>query len=294
MKETDTGLPPSAPIRELHARLRELDRMDWWLWCTAIVIFLLLCLAVFSLALPAAWQKEQALFKEQMDTSVRALFGSVLLFSTFALYQQLVIKSLRTRVATEICIASDLQGRAELVERLEILDPLTGVFKRRFGFEYLRNELDRAERQQYPVTVLMIDLADFTSINARHGRTAGDFALAEFARHLKKAIRSSDLPVRMGGDKFMVVLPECGVDEVLCPLARVHGCVLPMGPAAIELQFAAGFAQSRRGELGPELLRRADEALYHDKKSRPHRASREESLGTMPLPDNGSQLNRSL
>jgi diguanylate cyclase (GGDEF)-like protein len=262
-----------APIRDLQKSLKQLDRRDWWLWVTAAIILLLLCAAVFSLSFPSLWKTDEIFFQDQVDIGVRGLFALVLLFTVFALYQQYLIKQLRNKLQAQIGVVSELHGRAETFERLSVLDPLTGLFNRRFAVEYMPREIARCERSGHSLVVIMIDLDGFKQINDTHGHAAGDAALEGFARHIKKATRSADLPVRMGGDEFMIILPECGVEDVFRPIERMRGCEVPFGDGVIKVNFSVGWAQHRRGELGAELLRRADEALYQQKHARSARAS---------------------
>jgi predicted signal transduction protein with EAL and GGDEF domain len=154
-----------APVHELQKSLKQLDRRDWWLWATALVILLLLCFAVFSLSIPALGQKEETFFREQLDIGVRGLFALVLLFTLFALYQQYLIKQLRNKLQGQIAVVSDLHGRAETFERLSVLDPLTGLFNRRFAIEYLPREIARCQRSNLPLITALIDLDDFKQVN---------------------------------------------------------------------------------------------------------------------------------
>jgi predicted signal transduction protein with EAL and GGDEF domain len=161
----------------LQKSLKQLDRRDWWLWVTAAVILLLLCAAIFSLSFPSVWKGEDAFFHEQLDIGIRGLFAMVLLFTLFALYQQYLIKQLRTKLQAQIAVVGELHGRAETFERLSILDPLTGLFNRRFAIEYLPREISRCERGKHSLVVIMLDLDDFKAINDTLGHAAGDAAL---------------------------------------------------------------------------------------------------------------------
>jgi diguanylate cyclase (GGDEF)-like protein len=255
----------AAPTHELQIKLKQLDRRDWSLWWTAAVILILLCLAVFSLSFPALWRPEETLFQENLTIAVRGLFGLVLLFTLFALHQQYLIKQLRSTLQAQIAIVGELHGRAETVERLSILDELTGLFNRRFAIGHLSHEIVRCERENASLIVVLIDLDDFKSINATYGRAAGDEILQRFAQHLKKGIRSADLPVRMGGDKFLIILPECSVADVYRPLERLRGCEFQIGSNTMRLKFSLAWVQSRQGGLFGELLSRAEEALNQQK-----------------------------
>jgi diguanylate cyclase (GGDEF)-like protein len=129
-------------------------------------------------------------------------------------------------------------------------------------------EIARAARQGYALTALMLDLNDFKAINDHYGHTAGDAALQEFARQLKRCFRSSDIPVRMGGDEFMVLLPECTSEHVPKALLHLRGLHFDHAGEHVAITFAAGWAEYKGGETAVDLLNRADHALYSDKKTR--------------------------
>jgi two-component system cell cycle sensor histidine kinase/response regulator CckA len=93
-------------------------------------------------------------------------------------------------------------------------------------------------------------------------------ALAEFARQLKRCFRSSDLPVRMGGDEFMVLLPECSAEQVPKVLTHLRGLSVEYLGSKIEITFAAGWAELDRCDSATQLLTRADQALYADRHTR--------------------------
>jgi diguanylate cyclase (GGDEF)-like protein len=246
--------------------LKELDRRDWWLWITAIAVLLLLCLAVFSFSLPILRQAEEPLRQQQLESGMKGLFALVLLFAVFALYQQHLVKHLRATLQDKMAALSELHGRAETVERLSILDPLTGLFNRRFAVEFLPHEIGRCDRTDQALIVLMIELDGVARINKTFGQAAGDAVILAFVRHMKKAIRSADLPVRIGGDEFMVILPECGFDDVSKPIERMRGFVWTHEREIIPTDFSIGCVEHRRGETTSELLERADAALYENKR----------------------------
>lgn len=255
-------LPVPEEVINLRASLKALDRRDWGLWVTAIIILLLLCFTVFSLAIPSLRLEDKWLERDQIAIGIRGLLALVLLFCAFVIYQQHLIKDLRAKLHDQIAVVTALHARAETFERLSILDPLTGLFNRRFAYEHLPRELDRAERQGAPLVALMIDLDDFKSINDQHGHAAGDAALATFARHIKRAIRSSDLPIRMGGDEFLIVLPDCTPEQLQGPLQRIYGCGLEYDGQRIDIRFSVGVAKHEKGDSVATLLEKADATMY--------------------------------
>ena len=271
-ESTNVPVPPSTPdaagaLEETRQRLKNLESRDWWLWGTAVTILLLIVSALFVLQLPGLLHEGQMPQRRDLDLAVRALFVLVAIFSGFAIYQQVSIKRLRGRMASQIGMIAALEARAEVFEKLAILDPLTGLFNRRFATDHLPSEIARAERQGYPFTLLMIDLNGFKQINDIYGHAAGDLALREFAHALKKSVRSSDLPVRMGGDEFMVLLPECRAYSVPQTLARLKGLVISHNGSEFPLKFSAGWAEWRPGETPEQLIERTDHAVYTDKRT---------------------------
>jgi len=153
------------------------------------------------------------------------------------------------------------------VYKLAALDQLTGLYNRRSGEQRLAQEISRAQRHVRPLTVLLMDLDGLKQINDRHGHAAGDMALKGFAVRLQRAIRGSDLAVRLGGDEFMAILPECRSEEVRHVLARVEGLEFDINDEKIRPQFSRGWTDYKPGESPQELLDRADQALYANKRA---------------------------
>lgn len=256
---------PPAALDELETTVRQLDRRDWSLWITAVLILLLLCFTIFSLSFPGPWRREEMLSEEQLSTGTKGLFALVVLFAFFAIHQQRKMKQLRNKLLTQIAALSDTKARAEMIERLSIIDPSTGLFNRRFATDYLPREIARCERDKQSLIVAMIDLDDFAGTKERYGADAGDAVIAQFSYHIKKSIRSADLPVRMGTDQFMLILPECGVSDVYRPLERLRGCEVQHGSNTIPVHFTVAWVQRRTDEPADELMRRGGEALYKQK-----------------------------
>src|SRR4029077_8634987 len=142
-------------------------------------------------------------------------------------YQQMQIKRMRKEMAETVVKMASLQVSAEESYKLATLDPLTGLCNRRLAQQRLAGEVSRSQRYGHPLTVLMLDLNGFKQINDRYGHGTGDHVLRVFAERLSRVIRASDLAVRMGGDEFMVVLPECQPQQV-------EGLLERLGPVECE------------------------------------------------------------
>lgn len=255
-------------LREIRANLRKLERRDWWLWTLAVVVMLLLTLAVVSLTFPGLAEIEDPFFQYSLNQAVRGLVGLVLLFNTYTIYQQVMIKRLRRQLSEQLDALAQLQTRAEEFHRQATMDALTGLHNRRSAEPRLAAEAARSQRHGHPLTVLALDLNNFKEINDRYGHPAGDQVLKEFAERLASTIRLSDLAVRMGGDEFLVLLPECPSEQVKAMLARLSPLEVDYQGHKIPVTFSAGWVGYEIGETPEQFLERADKTLYADKRAK--------------------------
>src|ERR1700681_3918124 len=125
--------PRETRMEELQASLKKLERRDWWLWAVAILVMLLLTVAVVSLSFPDLIKTEDPILQYSLNQAVRGLVGLVLLFNTYSIYQQVQIKRLRRQFSEQMQAMSQLKARAEEFHRLATVDPLTGLYNRRFA-----------------------------------------------------------------------------------------------------------------------------------------------------------------
>jgi diguanylate cyclase (GGDEF)-like protein len=252
----------------LQSVVERVERRDWWLWLVAIVIMLLQTLAVIALALPVLVSSSDRAFQSDLNVAVRALAGLVLLFTVYTVYQQVLFRRLRRQILDQLQMRGQLEVRAEEFHKLATLDPLTGLSNRRLAEQRLAGEVSRSQRYGHPLAVLMLDLNGFKQINDRYGHAAGDAALQAFAQRVRSVIRASDLAVRMGGDEFLVVLPECLEQELQELLRRLRSTEVRVAGQAEPITFAAGSAGYRSGDTPEQMLERADQALYAEKRAR--------------------------
>ena len=268
MASSTPPVPPSenrSSSDAVKASLGRLDRHQSRTTRNATVIIILLAVAIGALSLPNFLQNRESPVALYLNLALRGLLGMVLVLNVYGLYQQHLLTHLRDALETHIEVAGEEKARAEAYYELSILDPLTGLYNRRFSQERLEAEIARADRHNMPLAVILFDLDKFKKINDRYGHAAGDLALKEFARHLNKAIRGSDFAVRTGGDEFMVVLPECPPENVQTVLSRVVPFEIELAGNRIPIAASRGFAQYQPPETAEEIMRRADAALYQQK-----------------------------
>ena len=269
--------PVESRLQEIHASLQKLERRDWWLWGLAVLVMLLLTAAVVSLSFPNLLKVEDTFFQFSLNQAVRGLVGLVLLFNAYTIYQQVLIKRLRRQLSEQLDAMGRLRIRAEEFHKQAIIDALTGLYNRRFGEQRLAAEAARSRRHGHPFTVVALDLNSFKQINDRYGHPAGDHVLKEFAARLNGAVRVSDLAIRMGGDEFLILLPECPPERVQALLARLGPFEVDYGGEKISVSCSAGWVGYQRGETPEQFLERADKTLYADKRARKARAHHEVS-----------------
>lgn len=262
----DTAQPSPVPspaegAKELADERRRIDRRDWWVRSYSIFVILLLTFAVISLTLPSILSGGETFFNIKLTEAVFGLITLIIVFNIYTIYQEILIKRLRRQLLEK-------QDHSYILRNLAMIDPLTGLYNRRFAEQRLAAEVARSERRGHPLTVLMLDLNNFKEINDTYGHPAGDQVLQEFASRLNNVIRGADLAVRLGGDEFLVVLPECTLEQLKLVLDRLNSFELDWQGKKIPVTFSAGWKDYEMGDRPEELLAAADEALYTQKRAR--------------------------
>lgn len=162
------------------------------------------------------------------------------------------------------------QLRSSLEESVEmaITDALTGLYNRHYMDRHLRTLVDEAVQRGKPLSVLIADIDYFKAVNDTHGHQAGDEVLREFSRRLQKNIRGIDLACRLGGEEFVVMMPETDLTKAYAVGERLRQCIAS-DPFHLEedkqltVTASVGIATLDGIDDTPEgLLKRSDEALY--------------------------------
>ena len=265
-KPLGTG-DPAVSAEQIRAGIRYIERRQWSLWSSAILITLLLAVGFASFAFPGLLSSSDDSYSFYLNQTVRSLIGIVLIFNVYTIYQQVQIHRLHRQITGQIDLLARVESRTEEVYKLAARDALTGLYNRGFGEQRLAEEISRSERHARPLSVILFDLNDLKQINDQFGHAAGDEILKYFAWRLSRAIRHSDLAVRQGGDEFLAILPECRLEEVQHILDRLKDLRVDWGKEKLEFTFSGGWTTYVAGESREELLQRADQALYANKRS---------------------------
>lgn len=165
-----------------------------------------------------------------------------------------------------------LRDNVQMSIEMAITDALTGLHNRRYMESHLSTLVEQAELRGKPLTVLVLDIDYFKSVNDTHGHDAGDDVLREFSQRLKKSIRGIDLACRYGGEEFVVVMPETDMAVATMVAERLRRRIacepfpLCRGANAVEITISIGLAARALSDTAANVLKRADQALYRAKR----------------------------
>jgi two-component system cell cycle response regulator len=157
---------------------------------------------------------------------------------------------------------------------LAITDPLTGLYNRRYMESHTGLLVGRAVEREKPLSMLVLDIDHFKSVNDGYGHEAGDEVLREFADRLRSCIRGVDLACRLGGEEFVVVMPDTDMGIASRVAERIRRRMagepfsIDRGARSIEVTISIGLSGLNGAEdLPDQILKRADEALYRAKRT---------------------------
>src|SRR5579864_5867760 len=257
-----------AEHQEIERSIRRLNRITDWFRQNTILTMMLLSAALAVLSVPAFLGRGS--LPEQFDVTVivSVLIAMMLIGNVYTLFYQRHFKLFRERLAQQMQVAARQRIRAGKFYGMAILDPLTGMYNRRFGDDCLQKEIARAESTNGELAVIVTDLDYFKEINDQYGHAAGDLVLREFSRHLKRALRSCDFPVRTGGDEFLIILPECTKENVHIILSRLTPFEVTLNRRKVMISYSRGRAQYQVSDTPESMIERADKVLYDEKAAR--------------------------
>jgi diguanylate cyclase (GGDEF)-like protein len=171
-------------------------------------------------------------------------------------------RQLKEQIAETRALQDQLKEQA-------VRDPLTGLFNRRYMVETLDRELARAQREDYPVSLILLDVDHFKSLNDTYGHLAGDAVLQAFGEQLRSSFRRGDAPCRYGGEEFLIILPKTPLRIAVSRANHIRKAFHTIqintagGHMVLHATFSAGVAVfPANGTSAEELLRAADTAMY--------------------------------
>jgi two-component system cell cycle response regulator len=166
-----------------------------------------------------------------------------------------------------------LRDNVQASIEMAITDALTGLHNRRYMETHLSSLAEQAVSRGKPLSVLVLDIDFFKSINDGHGHDAGDDVLREFALRIRKSIRNIDLACRYGGEEFVIVMPETDMAVATMVAERLRRAIagepfpIQQGMQLLDVTLSIGIAAiGGPGDTAAAMLKRADTALYRAKR----------------------------
>jgi two-component system cell cycle response regulator len=164
-----------------------------------------------------------------------------------------------------------MRDNVQAAIELALVDPLTGLNNRRFLETHLAIALDQAAHKGRPVSLMILDIDHFKAVNDNFGHDAGDAVLKEFAQRIKKEVRGADLICRLGGEEFVIVMPETPLETAAKIAERLRRTIesekftFDASGRSAAVTTSIGLAERGHDANADALLRRADKALYRSK-----------------------------
>jgi diguanylate cyclase (GGDEF)-like protein/PAS domain S-box-containing protein len=157
----------------------------------------------------------------------------------------------------------------ERLRRLSTTDGLTGLFNRRHLDETLATEMERAQRYNAPLSIMMFDVDHFKRFNDEHGHDQGDRVLQAIAQSLQEHVRKVDIPCRYGGEEFLAILPGTSQAGAIIVAERLRHAIEQMEVDGLKVTISIGVASLPELDVdGPNrLVEAADAALYRAKRA---------------------------
>jgi diguanylate cyclase (GGDEF)-like protein len=259
MQPLDTG-----ELRRLRKEIDSVQGHYSHLLSVTVLVMLVLTAGILLRAYPRLlWNLQTSeAERDYVPQLLVCLFFLVGLLSCYVLEQRRWLKRTQERLIQELI-------RRETAERLAVIDPLTELYNRRYIMQAMAREARRADRQGLRLTLLMIDVNGFKSVNDSLGHLIGDRILREVALLLQSTFRTSDMVSRYGGDEFLVLLVDAGENESSRAIERLRYQVEQWNHAesipGYRMSLSCGAAVYRQNSDLVEVLAAADRAMYEDK-----------------------------
>jgi diguanylate cyclase (GGDEF)-like protein len=174
-------------------------------------------------------------------------------------------------------LAGRLSDAYSTIEKMSITDELTQLFNRRHFHARLDEEIGRARRYDHPLSLLMMDIDHFKSVNDRYGHQAGDEVLRAIGGILKSNMRSADIVARYGGEEFVVLLPETEkerarvtADKLRVTIERYPFTLADRAPFNVTASFGVSsldITDKNNADIADRMVKMADDAMYQAKQA---------------------------
>jgi len=251
-------------LAKVSMQLSKLEQRDWELWVIVSLTGLLLGIGLLAILFPAFYLGKENI-RLELTVSRPLVLGLIALLTLLNTY--LLTKRIELRKLREQLISTTIQH--ELTKQQSFTDPLTEIYNRHSLEEMSGRYISYARRTKKPLTLLLVDIDRFKEVNTKFGHLTGDFVLADAAALLKACVRGSDAVFRYGGDEFVLILADTGLQGAERVMARIQANTQEWNRsghlAGFELALSVGASEWRDGTSIDELLDAADRQMYEMK-----------------------------
>lgn len=249
---------------EVQQCIRALSSRDLQLWSIGLLILLVLATGFAALVAPNLMWENHALVisTRYLPQLFFGFIALIILFNVYVLAQRRELNTSRQELISELMFAQRVQNSS-------LLDPLTGIFNRRYLDYALPREIALANRHGEALVFLLFDLDGFSRVNSRFGQMTGDQLLIATARLLAGAFGASETLLRYGPDEFLVLIPECSREQAQERVCQVLGQVVLWNETAgkgYRMVLNYGSAEYRQGCDVQETLAAAESNLQRNRK----------------------------
>lgn len=261
MNQPEINPAPMSRLERLAQEIRAVDDRDLHMWSIGLLVMLVVAGGFMALVFPnVMWGiKNLRVDDRYLPQLFFGFVALIVLFNIYAMDKKRSLQHARDELVRQLI-------RSEAAEMLSLIDPLTDLFNRRYLDEVISKEASRANRYVSELTLMMIDVDDFKSVNTRFGHLFGDRVLTEVANLLKKTFRNSDTVVRYGGDEFLVILPETSETDAQRAIERLQSQVDTWNShpalAGYRMSLSCGLASFSGGKGAHEVIEMADAQMY--------------------------------
>lgn len=207
----------------------------------------------------------------QLESVIREVIDETRVIQLNAQRSRDELQLTRQRVAETEARILQLQNELDQTSELVRHDQLTGTLNRRGLEEVFDKELSRASRRKTPLCLAVLDLDDFKKLNDAHGHLAGDAALVHLAGVIRETLRPQDTVSRYGGEEFIILMPDTELEDAQRAMVRLQRELTKQfflhDNKKLLITFSAGVTQLPPDEDRNTAIRRADELMYHAKKT---------------------------
>ena len=168
------------------------------------------------------------------------------------------------------CLLDELKRKNDVLSKLSITDELTTLYNRRYIIKQLELRIEEAFRYECPLSIIMIDIDNFKSINDTYGHNIGDEVLIEVSNTMKNNIRKHDLLGRYGGEEFLIILPKTDLNSTYTTAQKMISAVNSSHFKQLSetlITISCGIAEYKPNMRYKELIKVADNCLYKAKQN---------------------------